>query len=393
MYVKSFIIFLFLILHTGISIAGELSGFIAAEHRQFFSSEQFSGQKEGSVPSLIIEPEYISRSENGDHSFIAKLFYRYDPVDAERSHFDVRQADWTYANNDWELRVGMSRVFWGVIESRKLVDTLNQVDAVEDVDEEDRLGQAMFQFASFHDWGTLRAFYLPYFRERTFPGREGRLRPAVTVDDDAARYEENAEEWYPNIALRYEHYFGNWDIGLAQFHGTGREPVFQFENGLFVPFYETINQTSLDLQYTNDAWLVKLESLYREGQGDSFIALSGGVEYTLFGIFETDHDLGLLVEYHHDGRDEEAPITFFDDDVFIGFRYVLNNISDTEILAGVTMDTRGNGSISVVEASHRINEHLKIEADARMFNGIDSNTQFAFLNNDDFAQIRLSYYF
>lgn len=384
-----------LILGASQAQAGDLSGFAAIEHRQFFHDEQFAGQKNGSLPSLIIEPEYVHTSEDRSHSFIGKAFLRLDPSDDERTHFDIRQADWTYTteSGDWELRAGISRVFWGVVESRKLVDTLNQVDQVEDTDEEDRLGQPMIQLASFNDWGTIRAFYLPYFRERTFPGREGRLRGPLVADTNAARYESDAEEFYPNVALRYEHYFGDFDIGLAQFHGTGREPTFITRDNRAIPYYETINQTSLDLQYTTDAWLWKLETLYRQGHGDHFAAASGGFEYTFFGIMDSDHDLGLLMEYHYDGRDASAPATSFDDDIFFGTRYVFNNASDTEILAGITTDINGQGSFGLVEASHRINEHWKLEADARFFGDIEQSSSSYFLNNEDFAQVRLSYFF
>ena len=33
-----------------------------------------------------------------------------------------------------------------------------------------------------------------------------------------------AEEWYVDLALRYTIVLGDWDIGLAYFRGTGREP-------------------------------------------------------------------------------------------------------------------------------------------------------------------------
>ncbi|MCH9698127.1 MAG: hypothetical protein K0U68_08500 [Gammaproteobacteria bacterium] len=372
---------------------GEFAGFSAIEYRQFFQQEQFSRQRSGSIPSLITEPEYYHQSDDRQHSFVARLFFHYDPNDDERTHFDIRQADWTFAENDWELRLGISKVYWGVAESRHLVDTINQVDAVEDVDEEDRLGQPMMQFALFKDWGTLRFFYLPYFRERTFPGTRGRLRGPFVIDDNDARYQKSLQEWYPNVALRYEHAVGNWDLGIAQFHGTNREPVFIIDGNRITPLYQTINQTSVDLQYTDDAWLWKLETLFRSSRHDDFFAVTGGFEYSIFGLFDTDHDLGLLAEYHYDGRNHRSPLSFFDHDVFLGARYVFNNISDSELLAGVTTDLKGEGATAVIEASHRINDHWKIEFDTRLFIHIDKNSFFSFLNQDKFMQLRLSYFF
>ncbi len=371
----------------------DLSGYIALEERVFFQSEQFAEQEFGAMPSLIVEPEIYHSSDDRKHSWVATLFFHYDPNDDARTHFDIRQADWTFVEGDFEIRAGISKVYWGVAESRHLVDSINQVDAVEDVDEEDRLGQPMLQLALFKDWGSLRFFYLPYFRVRSFPGAQGRLRGAWVVDDDKPAFEESMQEWYPNFALRYEHSFGLWDIGVAQFHGTARAPVFQLKNDHFIPFYQTINQTSVDAQYTEDAWLWKLEAIYRHSENDEFVALTGGFEYTFFGINDSDQDVSVLAEYHYDGRNAASPATLFDNDFFIGTRYVLNNVSDTEFLGGAVIDLGGNGLSVLLEASHRLNDHLKLEFDARLFFEIDRSQPFAFLNRDDFMQLRLSYFF
>ncbi len=391
----NFVPALFCIVYTfgNLAYCGEFSGFTAIEYRQFLHSEQFQGQRFGAIPSILTEPEYYHTSEDRRHSFVAKIFFRYDPNDDERTHFDVRQADWVFANNDWELRTGISKVYWGVAESRHLVDSINQVDAVEDIDEEDRLGQPMIQFSLFREWGNLRFFYMPYFRVRTFPGNRGRLRGPFVINDNQTQFQKQAEEWYPNFALRYEHAIGNWDLGLAQFHGTNREPAFLLKSDQIIPFYQTINQTSLDVQYTEDAWLWKLEAIFRSSTDDDFVAITGGFEYSFYGLLDTDHDLGLLAEYHYDGRNNRSPLTLFDKDIFVGARYVLNNISDTELLAGVTTDINGDGTIVIIEASHRIDDHWKIEFDSRLFVNIADRQFFSFLNKDKFIQMRLSYFF
>ena len=50
-----------------------------------------------------------------------------------------------------ELRVGIGRVFWGVTESYKLVDVINQTDLVENVDHEDKLGQPLVNLTFVRD--------------------------------------------------------------------------------------------------------------------------------------------------------------------------------------------------------------------------------------------------
>lgn len=51
-----------------------------------------------------------------------------------------------------------------------------------------------------------------------------------------------------------------------------------------VPFYHQISQLGLDLQYTRDAWLWKLEAIARDGLDDTFFATVAGFEYTFYGV-------------------------------------------------------------------------------------------------------------
>ncbi len=41
-------------------------------------------------------------------------FGRYDLEDKKRSHADLREAAWTHVGSRWELKFGVSKVFWGV---------------------------------------------------------------------------------------------------------------------------------------------------------------------------------------------------------------------------------------------------------------------------------------
>ena len=108
--------------------------------------------------------------------------------------------------------------------------------------------------------------------------------------------------------MRYEHSLDIWDFGISFFDGTNRDPTFRpldaellpsliDENTIFVPYYEQMNQTSLDLQGTFDSGLLlKLEALSRKGKSDRFFAASVGLEYTFYGVKGTNVDAGLLLE-------------------------------------------------------------------------------------------------
>ncbi len=372
-----------------------LSGSAGVEVRWFPHHPAFPDQLDGTQSSLILDPEFRWRTEGRRHQFSFAPYGRIDAEDDERTHFDLREAYWRLVEDDWELLVGVNKVFWGVTESRHLVDTLNQVDLVEDIDEEDRLGQQMINLAFQRDWGRLDLYVLPGFRERTFPGEDGRLRPPLVVNTDAARYESSDTDDRIDLAARWSHYIGDWDVGVHVFHGTGREPRFLLEPGgqFLIPFYDVTNQAGVDVQYTHEAWLWKFEGLVREGQGNTFAAAVGGFEYTLYQIGNTAADLGLLLEYLWDGRDDSAPFTPFDHDVFVGSRLGFNDVQDTPNLLGAVVDATDGSLAARLEVERRLGDHLKLEIESQWFGNIDDEDVLVIFEKDSYFTMRLSYFF
>lgn len=373
----------------------EVSADVALEARAFWEDPQFPEQFEGVQPSVAVTPDIRWESDSGRIQAVMTPFLRLDGQDDERSHFDMREAYVRYVGDDWEILAGAAKVFWGVAESRHLVDIINQTDAVEDIDEEDKLGQPMVKLSFLKNWGQVDLFVMPYFRERTFPGREGRLRTPFPVGDDAL-YEDGDEQETLDVAARYSNYFGDWDVGVSVFHGVSREPrlLLDAANGVFVPFYDNITQVGLDVQYTKDAWLWKFEGIVREGQGDAFGAFVGGVEYTVYQIAKSNADLGLLAEYLYDDRDMlSAPPTTLENDVFVGTRLALNDVQDTSVLAGAIVDAENGSTGALVEAERRLGQNWVIELESRIFFNVDPEDFTSAFAEDDNATLRLTRYF
>ena len=388
--------------------AVELSGRFEIEPRGFTQSPAHPGQNRHGL-SLAVQPELHQSFDEGRQSLLFTPFLRLDTADEERTHFDVRELLYERVFDSAELRAGIGRVFWGVTESYHLVDVVNQTDLVENVDREDKLGQPLVNLTLIRDWGALDFFVLPGFRERTFPGREGRLRSEPFVDTDRATYGSGAGRQRIDHALRWSHAIGDFDVGVAYFHGTSREPRFELlpvcadgrpalasgcrpTGTVLAPRYDVVRRTSLDLQATRDAMLWKLEALHESGQGDSWIAWVAGFEYTWFGIGESAADLGLLVEHLFDGRGGHAPGPL-ENDVFAGLRLALNDEAGTDVLAGVIADAEGDATTLSLEASRRIGERWKVEIEARAWVGVDENDPMFPLQRDDYVQLTLSCFF
>ena len=383
-------------INPSMAAAHELSGYVAAEGRVFFNDPLYPEQEKDNA-SLALQPEYYHQWENGS-SLTFVPFARLDSADSERSHFDVRELNYLWLGDSWEMRVGIGKVFWGVTEFVHLVDIINQTDLVESLDGEDKLGQPMANLTFPMDWGTIDLFVLPYFRERTFPGRNGRLRSPLVVDTDNPTYESSEEESHVDFAVRYNHSIGDWEIGLSHFRGTGREPALLLgsnESGdpVLTPFYEQINQTGLDLQLITGGWLWKLETIYRTGQGDDdFFSGAFGFEYTFSGVFGTPADLGVIAEYIRDEREEEAT-TPLENDVGIGARLSFNDAASSEALIGMVQDAETSARLISIEASRRFGSSWKANLEIGLFTDAPSDDPLYGLREDDYLRLELAYYF
>ena len=391
---------------------GEWAGFWGLELRAFESdsgsddspSSPFGPEREDLFGSMVLEPEYFRQWNDGRDRLVIRPFARLDSEDEERSHFDIRELYWQRLGKRWQLDVGIRKVFWGVTESVHLVDIINQTDLVEDLDGEDKLGQPMVHLGLTKSWGRLDLYLLTGFRERTFPGADGRLRFPLEIDVDGARYESGAEEGHIDLALRWSRVLGDVDLGVSYFRGTSREPLLlpepQDNSLVLTPYYVQIDQLGVDLQATLDAWLWKLEAVSRwsrepddptPGFGD-YLAAVGGFEYTFFDLRGSGLDLGLLLEYLWDERQEQAT-TAFEDDFFVGARLAWNDVQSTELLVGAALDADSDAAFINVEGSRRLGERYELELRLRAFvNPEPDDPLFAFAE-DDYLQLSLKRYF
>jgi hypothetical protein len=389
---KTFILSATLLLSSTLQ-AGEFSGNISLEGRYFLDDAAYTGQKAGGL-SLSLQPEYKHKWDNDHNVFTFIPFYRWDEKDPERTHGDIRQLDLTMAKGDWEFQGGISKVFWGVTESQHLVDIINQTDGVDGIDGEDKLGQPLFRVSHIQDEGTVSFYLLPYFRERTFAGNKGRFRSALPVDSKDISYESSKEEKHIDYAVRLTRTFDEIDVGLSYFDGTSRAPQFtpDLTSGALKQHYPLLKQVGLDLQYTGEAWIWKLEAANRKTKAENYNAAVGGFEYTFPAIGEGNTDLGLLAEYHHDSRGQVLNAAF-QNDLFVGARISLNDVEGTQFLAGAFVDLDNQSKVLRVEGSRRIGKGLKLNIEAQTYLDIDDADPLTNFKKDSLIQLELQKYF
>lgn len=390
-----------------------------------FSSDGAQGQaRENVAGSLSIN---LWKTFNDGHDTLSITpFARIDGTDSARSHVDLREAAWVHAAGNLELRAGIRQVFWGVTEGTHLVDIINQTDAVESLDGEQKLGQPMLNLSLEHGTSLLDFFVLTGSRERTFPGADGRLRLPLVVDKNLTQYESSHENRHVDLAARWQITADKVRIGISGFSGTAREPELQavidptrlsyapggipvgFQPGyqpVFAAYYPVIQQTGLDLQATQGDLLWKVEAVQRHGYARTYHASNTGMEYTQVGAFGTTLDVGWLAEYLHDSRGEMST-SAFEHDVLIGLRIAFNNTASSEILTSMIVDDHTGETLFCLEGAHRLGENLRIALEMRHFSHTPSpQSTFDFLiqpdlvhklrplADDDFIRIEATWFF
>lgn len=348
--------------------------------------------------SLSVDALLEWRAQLGEFDWIMKPYARIDSADSQRNLFDLREAMLSYYQADYAVQVGVGKVFWGQSESVHLVDIINQTDFVASVDGEEKLGQPMLAASYYAEWGTLTGYVLPVFRERTFAGVDGRLRGPVAIAD-AAAYEHPDEQSHVDMALRWQHFIGALDIGLAHFSGTSRlpqlRPTGQVEAGLpqVQPFYTNIEQTSVDALYVSGDALWKFEAIRRVELDAVEAAAVGGIEYTAVNALDSGYDLGYLAEYQYDTRDTN-PLIVGQNDLMLGARVNFNDVDGSELLFAITQDLSDSGSrIAMVEYAQRIGSNVKVFVEAYVMTANQPDDPMFFFAREDHVKVRATYYF
>ena len=406
------------------------SGRFVLESRWHPQSAAHAGQRSHAT-GFAAEPTLFFEDDEG-RSFTLTPFIRFDAADSRRTHVDLREAYLLLFgeldNGEWEARLGIDRVFWGVAELYNPVNIVNQSDLVEHPDGKTRLGQAMAHLTFSGDWGTAELFALPWHRERTFPGRHGRLRSALVVDPDLVEYESGAQERRLDLAARYTHSFGPLDLGLSIFDGTSREPSLRpaaprpvlgpdgapredprtgapiLIPTALAPYYPRIRQLGLDGQITAESLLLKLEAIHRAGapnlpsprhpleEEEDYAAFVIGGEYTIYSPFESNADLSLLGEWHRDDRGRRSPHQF-QNDVFLAARVAFNDVAGTEITTAIVADTDYGSRTMSVEFNRRLSDEWSLRLEATAMLEIDEADPIRPTWRDSFVGAELTYGF
>jgi len=392
------------------------SAFAADVHldKVYFGMETYYYPTQGTPPqnhgSAAFTSQFELQGALGEHwSSRVTPFARVDTNDSHRSIFDLREAELDYADGPWRFAAGARRLSWSVTESvnivpHQVVDIVNQRDLAGDPAGQEKLGAAM-AMASYQAENTLvQAYLLPWFRPRRFASvaaREHPFRGAIDLNDDI-RYVSGAEQHRLGGAVRLEQSIDSANLALIQYRGYAPQPIVEpnFSTGKAMQLYYLIDMSALTLQATYGKWLLKTETAYFNTHSNpevfteipgSYWATVSGVEYTFLRVLG-DSDLGVIAEWMHDSRGDALNGSQFQNDVFVGLRWVPNDQADSQLLGGVASDLDQRATIFQLQYQRRIGKQIEIEAVGRAFSAEAANALRA-LEDDSVVLLRLRYFF
>ena len=87
------------------------------------------------------------------------------------------------------------------------------------------------------------------------------------------------------------------------------------------------------------------------------------------------------------------PATVFEDDLFLGMNYRLNNASDTEVKLGVFHDLSSEARLYTLRLSSRLTDSSSFEVNASHATTTGWNDPLAFIKDDSFVEVKLTTYF
>ena len=370
----------------------EHRGEITAEASWYPQSASHTGQKDSFLHTEA-RPELVIYGDVAE----ALIQPRISGGTAGEGTIDFREANVTTRLGDADILIGSTILFWGKVESYNPVDVVNAKDFGRGVLRSEKRGAPMLRLSWPAGTGQLSLLAID-FTENIYPGLTSRERPALPIAKEAS-YSGGAKREDIANAVRWSGYFGDIDLGISWFRGTGLSPrLLPQADGTLKPDYSRITQAGLDIQYLWHDSALKVELIRRSGQYDrlgtarNYKAGVVGIEHNLFGVMDSGHDIVLIGEYAGDSR-KGLTHSGFQNDLTVGTRWLWNDVEDTEMLGLLTRDLENGAQTATISVDRRITDQLTFEASVRRMTRYANDPNSTAFLRDSAVNMALTYWF
>ncbi len=317
--------------------------------------------------ALALRVEAEVKKELGDGVFVMRMKRIMDKDDHERRYMDFLDLYYQHNFENADILIGRSTRFWGALEFYNLTDVFNTKDFLDDpFDYDSKLGAWNVAYTHYLDSGELSLIVKVHEERQKVQDSKSvnNFFPLPYQDKLQTQKDENR----PTIYLKYS---GSGeevqvDYGVVYQNGYDAKRYISVTNGMLEQNAFIVNKFMAYATYIHGDTIYKTEATYAlsdEDKVSDYAEIGVGLEHTLYGFWEK-RDLGLLVEYYRYEPSEDTKVDiagFFADDLTLGFRLSMNDLSSSEVLGGFDIDLDTQEKIYFVEYETRVLEKYKLK--------------------------------
>ena len=345
--------------------------------------------------ALALRLEAELKKEIGDGVVVAKIKGILDKDDKERRYVDLNDLYYQYNFEDSDILIGRNTRFWGALEFYNITDVFNTKDFLDDpFDYDSKLGSWNIAYTKYLDNSELSCIVKLHEERQRMQDSESvnNFFPLPYNDELKTQKDKNR----PTLFLKYS---GSGDevqidYGVVYQNGYDSQRYMSVEQGRLRQNAFIVNKLLGYATYIHGDTIYKTELAYTVSDDEKvsdYGEFGVGFEHTLYGAWE-QKDLGLLAEYYrYEAKDDEKVDfnKFFADDLTLGFRLSMNDLSSSEVLGGIDIDLDTKEKIYFVEYDTRVWEKYKLKASYQHLSPKDASV----FESLDRVKLEFGYYF
>jgi hypothetical protein len=309
-----------------------------------------------------------------NQKFVTKVKALYDTNDNKRRYFDINDLYFQHDFEDYNFLIGKSTRFWGAMEFYNQSDTFNTKDWLDNpFDYESKIGAWNIAYTRFFDDSELSIIVKLHEEKQAMQERRSVYNFLPTAYDKKLDTDSDNE---PTIYLKYSSSIDKYQVDYSLIYQNGYdEQRYMVQKTSRDTNISSMQQHAYNVdKFIGFGTMVRGDTLYKtelaytsshDDKVADYAQGSIGLEHTLYGIWNK-MDVGLIAEYYkykifqNHRFNAKSFGKLFDDDLSLGFRLSLNDISSSEVLGGWDIDRHNREQLFFVEYNTRIEDKYKL---------------------------------
>lgn len=304
-----------------------------------------------------------------ENQIYLKLDALKDFKDKKRNFLNLTELFYSRAFENFDFNIGKKVIFLGSLEAYNIVDIFNRQNYQKDFLNTHKKGSFMINVNYFFENDSNLKLYIKNFEENIkFPNSSSPYYP-FSDNNYCKKVEFSTNNEEPSFMGTYSATYDDEiiaDTTFGLFYGYDENILFKKTKNKVNPYlFQSAKFFTYDTFLINDV-LYKLEASLTKVIDDGIFKINNyyqigfGGEYTFEQIYK-NHNLGIILEYY---KSNFVKINF-NNDLFFGLRYSLNDKDSSEFLGGFAKDIESKDKIMYAKYSGRLTDSLNMSADIR----------------------------